>query len=399
MSSRLLTTPSLMRRIVAVCATSCTDRTAVSYTGTQRPACDCCARRHRGASASSSGRTVWAWGHNAFGQLGDGTTAPRPGADRHSGAGAGRRRRGPHGRGAAPTARCGPGAQPTGSSATAPPPTAPPRTRSAPPHWPSVAAGGAHGGGAHRRHAVGVGLQHSGSSATAPRPTATTPSRSAPTLTGRASPPAARRRGCAPTAPCGPGATTATGSSATAPRRTAQPGADRQRHDWSTSPPANTTPSRSAPTARCGPGAETPTGSSATAQQPTAPPDPDRYRHRGPPSARAPTTRRHRTDGTLWAWGDNSYGQLGDGTPSTAPPDRIGIGTTWTAISAGTFHTVALTHGACGRGATTATASSATVRRPTAKPDAHRDGERTVPRWRRATGARRDQQVRSANIT
>jgi alpha-tubulin suppressor-like RCC1 family protein len=54
-----------------------------------------------------------------------------------------------------------------------------------------------------------------------------------------------------------------------------------------------------------------------------------------------------RTDGTLWAWGRNTENQLGTGSN----PDvlgfqfylaQVGTATTWTAVSAGTVHTVAL---------------------------------------------------------
>src|SRR5213078_4491723 len=46
-------------------------------------------------------------------------------------------------------------------------------------------------------------------------------------------------------------------------------------------------------------------------------------------------------DGTLWAWGDNSYGQLGDGTTtnsSTPLPVLTGI----VSVAAGRLHTLAL---------------------------------------------------------
>jgi alpha-tubulin suppressor-like RCC1 family protein len=48
--------------------------------------------------------------------------------------------------------------------------------------------------------------------------------------------------------------------------------------------------------------------------------------------------------GTLWAWGDNSSGQLGNGNnSSTNSPGGIAIGTSnWTSVTAGTAFTVAL---------------------------------------------------------
>ena len=48
-------------------------------------------------------------------------------------------------------------------------------------------------------------------------------------------------------------------------------------------------------------------------------------------------------DSTLWAWGDNSHGQLGDGsTLNHKTPVRIGSITTWTSVVAGNAHTLAL---------------------------------------------------------
>ena len=47
--------------------------------------------------------------------------------------------------------------------------------------------------------------------------------------------------------------------------------------------------------------------------------------------------------GTLWAWGNNTFGQLGDGTNNTSlSPIQIGTATNWTVISAGTDHSMAL---------------------------------------------------------
>lgn len=48
-------------------------------------------------------------------------------------------------------------------------------------------------------------------------------------------------------------------------------------------------------------------------------------------------------DGTIWAWGDNYYGQLGDGTNSgTSIPAQIGTTNDWQMIAAGSHHTVAI---------------------------------------------------------
>ncbi len=50
-----------------------------------------------------------------------------------------------------------------------------------------------------------------------------------------------------------------------------------------------------------------------------------------------------RSDGTLWAWGDNASGQLGDGTNTDrTAPVRIGTEVSWVSVTAGTAHTVGL---------------------------------------------------------
>ena len=49
-----------------------------------------------------------------------------------------------------------------------------------------------------------------------------------------------------------------------------------------------------------------------------------------------------RTNGTLWAWGNNFYGQLGDGTTTgRTTPVQVGTETNWKAVDTGTSHTVA----------------------------------------------------------
>ena len=49
-----------------------------------------------------------------------------------------------------------------------------------------------------------------------------------------------------------------------------------------------------------------------------------------------------RSDGTLWTWGDNYYGQLGDGTNvGKKVPTKIGNATDWQIIACGPEHVVA----------------------------------------------------------
>jgi len=51
-----------------------------------------------------------------------------------------------------------------------------------------------------------------------------------------------------------------------------------------------------------------------------------------------------KTNGTLWAWGSNNFGQLGIGTAdgnAHPTPVQIGTDTTWTSVTAGNFYTIA----------------------------------------------------------
>jgi alpha-tubulin suppressor-like RCC1 family protein len=51
-----------------------------------------------------------------------------------------------------------------------------------------------------------------------------------------------------------------------------------------------------------------------------------------------------KTDGTLWTWGRNDYGQLGDGTTTdrSSPVTTAGGGTNWKQVSAGTYAAAAI---------------------------------------------------------
>jgi alpha-tubulin suppressor-like RCC1 family protein len=53
-----------------------------------------------------------------------------------------------------------------------------------------------------------------------------------------------------------------------------------------------------------------------------------------------------RTDGSLWGWGDNSSGQVGDSTfTNRSTPTRIGTAVDWTTIAAGNGHSIAIRTG------------------------------------------------------
>ncbi|MDQ7083525.1 MAG: hypothetical protein Q9M36_00685 [Sulfurovum sp.] len=50
-----------------------------------------------------------------------------------------------------------------------------------------------------------------------------------------------------------------------------------------------------------------------------------------------------KNDGTLWSWGNNTFGQLGiEATTDKSLPSKIGTATTWKIVSAGNAHTLAI---------------------------------------------------------
>ncbi|MBI5537335.1 MAG: hypothetical protein HY898_31725 [Deltaproteobacteria bacterium] len=51
-----------------------------------------------------------------------------------------------------------------------------------------------------------------------------------------------------------------------------------------------------------------------------------------------------RADGSLWCWGNNDSGQLGNGTNASSPlPVKVSSNETWSAVAAGGLHTCAIT--------------------------------------------------------
>jgi alpha-tubulin suppressor-like RCC1 family protein len=48
------------------------------------------------------------------------------------------------------------------------------------------------------------------------------------------------------------------------------------------------------------------------------------------------------TDGTLWSWGNNNQGQLGQGSSNCSSPIQVGALTTWATVSGGGSYTLAV---------------------------------------------------------
>ena len=65
-----------------------------------------------------------------------------------------------------------------------------------------------------------------------------------------------------------------------------------------------------------------------------------------PSSSRGGTTLVKKTDGTLWTWGFNSYGALGDGTTvSRSSPIQVGVLSNWDKVAGGSGHFISTFQG------------------------------------------------------
>ena len=237
--------------------------------------------------------TLWAWGYNDTGQLGDGTTTDR---------------------------------------------LSPVQVGSG---FASVAAGYLpHGGGEDRRHPLGLGIQllrparrrHHDEPAQ-PRPGG---------LRLRL-----RRRGLLPHGggedrrhPLGLGTTTPTASSATAPRQTGS-APSRSAPASPPSPRAITTRWREDRRHSLGLGTQLLRPARQTAPRQTGCSPVQVGSGFASVAAGYSHTVAVKTDGTLWAWGHNSYGQLGDGT-TTNRLSPVQVGSGFASVAAGYRHTVAV---------------------------------------------------------
>jgi len=60
-------------------------------------------------------------------------------------------------------------------------------------------------------------------------------------------------------------------------------------------------------------------------------------------SAGSQITAAIKTDGTLWLWGRNNYGQLGtNDLANRSSPTQVGVATNWSLVSTGTYSTIAV---------------------------------------------------------
>ena len=155
------------------------------------------------------------------------------------------------------------------------------------------------------------------------------------------------------TARCGAGAGTHPARSATTPPRSrAGPDTDRRREQRLGDRGRGRLPQRrtAEATARCGPGGRTAYGELGRGDT-VGPPRPragDRARPGGDDHWAAVACGYYHTlalkeDGTLWAWGRNTYGQLGIGnTTNQTSPVQVGTAADWVAVSGGEHHTLAL---------------------------------------------------------
>jgi len=68
------------------------------------------------------------------------------------------------------------------------------------------------------------------------------------------------------------------------------------------------------------------------------------WRYISPSKANIGSTAGIKTDGTLWLWGRNDYGQLGDNTSvaKSSPVQTISNGNNWNLVSFGQYHTAAI---------------------------------------------------------
>ena len=178
---------------------------------------------------------------------------------------------------------------------------------------------------------------------------------------------------CAATEPSGRGARTTTASSATA--RPPTPGHPSRSAPSPASPrsrPATTTASPSNPTAPCGPGGTTVPACSETAPKTSSTPvQVSSLTDVVAIAAGYGDSIALKSDGTVWTWGDNSYGGLGTGSSagySDTPVEVTASATSYRSPAAGDHCLAVESSGTVWAWGATATASSATAPPPTNQP-------------------------------